>query len=125
MFPIALSLLISLLRSSHAAGPSVRQAIAGPDFRDRDLPEDLIWETVSVPRLGQEPVQYELACSAIYGVGLEARDCFNTMSFTPRGTEQEPWVFNHIAPPGIEHAVRLPVVILNSTSSTIRPPVLV
>lgn len=125
MFPIALSLLISLLPSSHAAGPSVRQAIAGHDFRDRDLPEDLIWETVSVPRLGQEPVQYELACSPVYGVGLEARDCFNTMSFTPRGTEQEPWVVGHRAPPGIGRAVRLPVVVLNSTSSTIRSPVLV
>lgn len=115
MFALTLSLLASMISVGYAASlPVVEQADINFPFVDTSPAQNLTWEEVSVPRPGANPATYSITCSGSYGVGLEARSCFNALSYTPRSDHQETWVNDGVVPPGIQGAVRLPILILSS-----------
>ena len=110
MILIDLSCLALVLPFAGAATLSVRQSgldVDSPTNDESSSKRDII----GVP--GQNPVSpLTVQCNAQLGAGLEARSCFDALSFAPYGIHQETWL-PAITPPGIP-GNRLPVVIFSS-----------
>ena len=105
LYLLALSAQYSFA-TSRIAEPSSPDPIDGADTAALD--PDLQWERVN------DSANLVVACSARFGFGLEARSCFDALNTAPHGTEQETWVIDGYAPPGIRHAVRLPELLFSS-----------
>lgn len=110
-----------LLPFGYAATLSVRQTGLHLPLDDRNQPPNLTYERINVASPGQSPVYYTLACNTYYGAGLEARSCFDALSYAPVGSQQETWAADGAVPPGVHGAVRLPVVSLDGESSLTFP----
>lgn len=107
--------LATLLPLACAATLPVQQSEVVVDALTDDqssFSKDGTWESTVVGVPGQNPVPMQVRCNADYGAGLEARSCFNTLSFAPRGQQQETWLSNN-APPGTP-GNRLPTVVIGS-----------
>lgn len=117
MILINLSCLAMVLPLAGGATLSVRPSgldvdVDSPTNDKSSLLEDgkLKRDIVGVP--GQNPVApVTVQCNAMLGAGLEARSCFDALSFAPYGVHQETWL-PAITPPGIP-GNRLPVVIFS------------
>lgn len=111
-----LSCLAMVLPFAGAATLSVRQSGLDVDSLTKDEsspPEDgnMKRDIVGVP--GQNPVSaVTVQCNAMLGAGLEARSCFDALSFAPYGVHQETWL-PATTPPAIP-GNRLPVIIFSS-----------
>lgn len=112
MFMLTLRWWSVLLPLSNAAALAVTQF----DADNTDLPKGLTWEKVDVPVHGQTPLSVTVACNARFGVGLDARSCFDTLRWAPDSTVQETWIAADKSPPPVVHGgVSLPAVVVNST----------
>ncbi|KAI4220258.1 MAG: hypothetical protein LQ349_008137 [Xanthoria aureola] len=119
MILIHLSCLAMVLPFAGAATLSVRQSGLDVDsptndksssLEDRKLKRDIF----DVP--GQNPVSpVTVQCNAMLGAGLEARSCFDALSFAPYGVHQETWLpaITPLAIPGN----RLPVIIFSNDTT--------
>ncbi len=116
MILINLSCLAMVLPFAGAATLSVRQSgldVHSPTNDESSSLEDgkLKRDIIGVP--GQNPVSpVTVQCNAQLGAGLEARSCFDALSFAPYGVHQETWL-PATTPPGIP-GNRLPVVVFSS-----------
>ncbi|KAI4221016.1 MAG: hypothetical protein L6R36_007194 [Xanthoria steineri] len=119
MILIKLSCLATVLLLAGAATLSVRQSGLDVDSPTNDKSSSLEdgklkRDIVGVP--GQNPVApVTVQCNAMLGAGLEARSCFDALSFAPYGVHQETWL-PAITPPRIP-GNRLPVVIFSNDTT--------
>lgn len=120
MILINLSCLILFLPFACGTTPSVRQPDVGTLVNDTsNLQANAPWKSVSVPVPGQNPVNVLVQCNASLGAGLEARSCFNALSFAPRGDQQEIWLPEN-APRGVP-GNHLPILIFSGKLIMARP----
>ena len=116
MILINLSCLAMVLPFAGAATLSVRQSgldVHSPTNDKSSSLEDGKSERDLVSDLGQNPISpVTVRCDAMLGAGLEARSCFDALSFAPYGVQQETWL-PATAPAAIP-GNRLPVIIFSS-----------
>ena len=106
-----LSCLVLLLPLTYAATLPLQLDVNAPS--DTSLDIRLPYFGVNVP--GQNLL---VRCNSGLGAGLEARSCFNALSFAPDGTQQEIFLASNAAAglPGN----RLPIAIISSESANRR-----
>ena len=118
----ALNLLALMLLPACGTEISARQASVEPAIDGTiTLPANLTWEEVNLSTSGQGVNAVKVACSAQYGTGLEARSCFDALSFVPRGNQMEawvPWPAAGVPPSPVRGVVQLPILIVSSMCMT-------
>ena len=118
MFLLLLNLLASTLSFSYAVTlPGRRSSLDSKPNGNTSVSTTLIGGKISHPVSGLNLADYTVTCNPAYGAGLEARSCFDALSFAPRGEQQETFVQSGAVPPGIHNAVHLPIFIFSSKSS--------
>lgn len=110
MLVIGLFLLALSVGSSYAAVLSVRQENQSVADIEDSLQQGVgEWEKFTDP--SGNAVAFH--CDYRYGVGLDARPCFDALDTGPQGPQQEAWVNNGVAPPPGQNVVRLPQMLFS------------